>query len=60
LVAARRKEAGLSQKKFAELASIYRQWVERWERDLAMTNPNEWNQLCAVLTLPVDLLAVIT
>jgi DNA-binding transcriptional regulator YiaG len=52
LLAAKRKEAGLTQEKLAEITGIHRQWLGRWERGRVLPTAAEWSRLRTVLPLP--------
>jgi transcriptional regulator with XRE-family HTH domain len=52
LILAKRKEAGLTQEKLAEISSIHRQWLGRWERGRALPSDEAWSRLQTVLQLP--------
>jgi DNA-binding transcriptional regulator YiaG len=54
LLVARRKEAGLTQEKLAEITGIHRQWLGRWERGRVFPSPAQWSLLCTVLRLPAE------
>jgi DNA-binding XRE family transcriptional regulator len=54
LLVARRKAAGLTQGKAAELAGIHRQWLGRWERGRALPSPPDWTKLRTLFDLPVE------
>jgi len=47
-----RKQAGLTQKKLAEITGIHRQWHGRWERGRALPSLAAWTKLSAWLNLP--------
>ena len=51
VLVASRKEAGLKQRELAERSGIPRKWLGRWERNLAIPSPLEWEKLALILNL---------